>query len=61
MVDSELQLVYDQLRRIKRQVESLESEIRLKFQPILEERNLLRNRVDPYSYDCNSLADWDEI
>jgi hypothetical protein len=61
MVDSELQLVYEQLRKIKRQVESLESEIRLKFEPVLEERDLLRNRIDPYSYDCASLADCDEI
>jgi len=71
MVDAELQLVFEQLNQIKETMnfcesrfESLEAEvaeIRLKYEPVLEERDFLRNRVDPYSDDCKPLADWDEI
>lgn len=68
MLDRELQLFYKELKQIKKtinccesRVDSLESEIRLKLEPVLEERDFLRNRIDPYSPDCNSLADWDEI
>jgi hypothetical protein len=68
VLDRELQLVYNELKRIKKTISScegrvlsLETEIRIKFEQVLEERDMLRNRLDPYSYDCNSLADWDEI
>ena len=68
VLDTELQLVYKELNRLKKtisscesRVQSLETTIRITVKSALEERNLLRNRLDPYSYDCNSLADWNEI
>jgi hypothetical protein len=65
MRDLDLNLVYLRLGQIykeidtcKSQVEDIEAEIRLRFEPVLEERDLLRNRVDPYSWESSSLADW---
>ena len=68
MRESELQLVYDELKQLRaaigyfeNRVDSIERDIRLKLEPILEERDLLLNRVDPYAGDGKSLADWNEF
>jgi hypothetical protein len=46
-------------RQLQEQADYLESEVRLTISTLIEERNILRWRVDPYSIDAGSLADID--
>ncbi len=46
-------------RQLQEQTDCLESEVRLRIETLIEERSILRWRVDPYSLDAGSLADVD--
>ena len=41
-----------------KKAEKLESEVMIRVQSLLDERECLLSRVDPYSDSGNSIADW---
>ena len=47
-----------EIQSLQEKAEQLESDIRIRVQSLLDERECLLSRVDPYSDSGNSLADW---
>jgi hypothetical protein len=53
-----LQEIAEEVCTIQSRVKELEAEIRIEVRDLLDERECLLSRVDPYSDSGNSLADW---
>ncbi|MGA1341260.1 MAG: hypothetical protein ACO30S_07385 [Flavobacteriaceae bacterium] len=57
-LQQEISHLEELMEDIQERLAVLSSEVRLGMQSLMDERNQLRWRVDPYSSDTESLADW---